>query len=189
MGRLKGQVVYLSGAMDNPASNGGADWREKITPFLHELGMGVFNPCDKPIMDTKFPETSEMRELINHYKKNGQYDKVTEYYKQVVHEDLRAVDNCHAVLVYLDIHQFPCGTYNEIYLAAEQKKPIMVVCPYGKSEVPNWLFGRIKHELFFSSFDECKDYLVSLDSGRIDDTLGRWVFFDCNKMFGLNNIE
>lgn len=184
MGKLKGQLIYLSGAMDSKESNGGVEWREEITPFLHKLGMGVFNPCDKPILDTKFPENNETREKIMALKKAGEFDAVHEYYKQVVREDLRAVDCCHALIVYLDIRQFPCGTYNEIYLAAEQRKPILIICPYGKEEVPNWLFGRIKHDLFFSSFEECKEYLIGIDSGKIKDEHGRWVFFDYDKIFG-----
>ena len=45
--RLKGQRVYLAGAMDRVPDRG-ATWRENITPFLNELNVTVFDPLKKP---------------------------------------------------------------------------------------------------------------------------------------------
>ena len=47
MCRLKGQRVYLAGAMDR-ALDRGIGWRNEITPFLENLGVTVFNPLTKP---------------------------------------------------------------------------------------------------------------------------------------------
>ena len=47
MQRLKGQRVYLAGAMDR-ALDRGIGWRNEITPFLENLGVTVFNPLSKP---------------------------------------------------------------------------------------------------------------------------------------------
>ena len=43
MNRLSGQRVYLAGAMDR-VQDRGAGWRDKITPFLEDMGVIVFNP-------------------------------------------------------------------------------------------------------------------------------------------------
>ena len=39
--------TYLAGAMDR-VPDGGAGWRDKITPLLERMGVVVLNPCDKP---------------------------------------------------------------------------------------------------------------------------------------------
>lgn len=184
MGKLTGSIAYLSGSMDHPNAKGGIEWRERITPILQSMGIGVFNPCNKPILYTKYPENDEMRTMVKDHKENGRWNEVRAYYKQIVSEDLRGIDKCDFLLTYLDIYQHPAGTWNEIYLAAEQRKPILIVCPHGKKEVPNWLFGRIQPELFFSSFEEALEYLKRMDEGLENHLDGRWVFFDYDKIFG-----
>ena len=47
MKRLKGQRVYLAGAMDRVVDRG-KGWRQDITPFLESLEAVVFNPILKP---------------------------------------------------------------------------------------------------------------------------------------------
>ena len=47
MKRLKGQRVYLAGAMDRVLDRG-KGWRKEITPFLESLEATVFNPILKP---------------------------------------------------------------------------------------------------------------------------------------------
>lgn len=49
MNKLRCTICYESGAMDHPNAKGGHDWRRWITPKLWEFGIGVINPCDKPI--------------------------------------------------------------------------------------------------------------------------------------------
>ena len=66
MNRLKGMTAYLCGAMDRVA-DGGVEWREHITPRLQELGVGVFNPCNKP--SDYAPEDEDTRELIHALKR------------------------------------------------------------------------------------------------------------------------
>ena len=48
MNRLKGMTAYLCGAMDR-VKDGGVKWRQYMTPKLQELGVGVLDPCDKPV--------------------------------------------------------------------------------------------------------------------------------------------
>ena len=58
MGKLYGSKTYLVGAMDR-VLDGGVEWREKLTPRLHNLGVIVYNPCDKPIDNPKVIENKD----------------------------------------------------------------------------------------------------------------------------------
>ena len=52
MNRLKSHTAYLAGAIDKVTASDAMEWREDMTDFLNDLGIGVFNPCDKPIYNT-----------------------------------------------------------------------------------------------------------------------------------------
>ena len=71
MNRLNGMRTYLAGAMDR-VKDGGVGWRKNITPLLKQMGVTVLDPCDKPIEIGIEDESS--REIIDSYKKNGQFD-------------------------------------------------------------------------------------------------------------------
>jgi len=178
---LKGQIVYLCGSIDR-VKDCGVSWRKKWTPVLRSLGLGVIDPTDKPSSD--IPEDIATRERMRVYKSEGKYDEVANWVKQLVAIDLFYVDKSDILITYLDIDEHPCGTYNEIFLAAEQQKPVIIVCPHGKSNVPNWLFGRLKHKLFFGNFEEMIEYLKRADAGLEPELIKR-SGFDYNKIFGL----
>lgn len=181
MGKLKGQICYLSGSMES-AADGGVEWRRLIAPKLQSLGIGVIDPTNKP--EDGNTESMETRAVINKSKAEGQYDKVKETYKELVHVDLRYTDLASFLIVYLDLSQILCGSYDELFMAANQQKPVVIVCPQGKGCIPNWLFGRLKHELFFSTFDEAMVYLERLNDG-LEPSLDRWVFLNYDKVFGV----
>ena len=90
--------------------------------------------------------------------------------------DLRMVDLSDFLIVNLDIDKQPCGTYEELFLANRQKKPIILRIPQGKENTPDWLLGTIPHETIFSSWEEIKAYLNTVNEGhgRLDS---RWMFF------------
>lgn len=92
--------------------------------------------------------------------------------------DLRFTDMADFLIVNLDLEVHPCGTYNEVFIAVQQKKPIIIHCEQGKKEIPNWLWGCCKHELFFSTWHEVKEYLRHIDEDKEANHLGRWQLFD-----------
>ena len=100
--------------------------------------------------------------------------------KPIVHTDLRIVDNADAIICNLDVEKRPCGTYDETFTAADQNKPIVVYCPTGLGDIPDWMWGRIPHELFFDSWQAVMDYLDHIDKDPDEDInlLNRWKFFD-----------
>jgi hypothetical protein len=174
MNRLKGQRVYLVGAMDR-VSDMGAGWRDYITPDLIDMGIHVFNPLTKPI-NIGLENYESHKERIS-LKENQDYDTLTKVMKIIRNVDLRMVDISDFIIVNLDLDTHPCGTYEEIFTANRQKKPIIVRIEQGKQYAPDWLFGTIPHQMIFSSWKEIKDYLHMVNSSDNIETFNRWYFF------------
>ncbi|HUU87229.1 MAG TPA: hypothetical protein VMX17_05705 [Candidatus Glassbacteria bacterium] len=175
LNRLKNQRVYLVGAMDRVLDRG-MGWRESITPFLEHLGVTVYNPLKKPSDIGKEDHDSFLKKL--EYKSSKDYDKLSDMMKMIRNVDLRLVDISDFIIANLDLDTHPCGTYEEIFLANRQKKPIIVHVQQGKQNCPDWLFGCIPHQLFFSDWNEIKVYLNYVNSCDTIENFNRWYFFN-----------
>lgn len=174
--RLQGLRVYLAGAMDRVPDRG-TGWRDKITPFLNDLNVVVFDPLKKP--GSIGIENQETHDVKNHLKKVGDYNELSKIMKTIRSVDLRMVDISDFLIVHLDINTHPCGTFEEIFLANRQKKPIIVHIEQGKSHCPDWLFGAMPHELFFDTWDQILRYLAKINTEQHIDTLNnRWCFLN-----------
>lgn len=180
MGKLRGHTVYVSGSIER-AIDGGVGWRRQIKPRLQAMGIGVIDPTDKP--DGSNVDEAEMRNIANKAKAEGDYNKVRDMYKKIVHEDLRYTDLASFLIVNVDMDNHLCGSIDEAFMAANQQKPVIIVCEKGMEHIPNWMYGRLQHELFFTSFDDMFAYLERLDAG-LEPDLDRWVFIDYKKVFG-----
>jgi len=175
MNRLKNQRAYLAGPMDR-CPNGGKDWREFISNILQHHGVIPLNPANKPTnIATENDESRQQRRLL---KQNHQYDELAQLMKTIRNVDLRMVDISDFLIVNLDLDIFPCGTYEEIFLANRQKKPIIVRMKQGKENAPDWLFGSIPHDMIFSSWNEVIHYIDHINYSVQIDTNNRWMFFD-----------
>jgi nucleoside 2-deoxyribosyltransferase len=175
MNRLKNQRVYLAGAMDRVADRG-SGWRDNITPFLESLGIIVFNPIKKP--STVGIEDEDTHKLKTQLKSEEKYDELSTVMKSIRSVDLRLVDISDFLIVNLDLDVHPCGTYEEIFLANRQKKPIIIHMVQGKQNAPDWLFGTIPHKMIFSSWEQIKSYLETINTSEKIDTYNRWYFFN-----------
>lgn len=173
MNRLKNQRVYLAGAMDR-VSDRGTGWRDSITPFLEDLGCVIFNPLKKPL-DIGL-EDDETHTLKQELKRLSKYDELSSIMKTIRAVDLRLVDISDFLVVNLDLDIHPCGTYEEIFWANRQKKPIIVHVEQGKSKAPDWLFGTIPHQMIFSSWAYLKAYLIDINQSPTINTFNRWYF-------------
>jgi hypothetical protein len=173
--RLKNQRVYLAGAMDRVPDRGNG-WRDNITPFLEEIGVVVFNPIKKPTILGQ--EDNETHKLKTQLKLQESYNELSSLMKTIRSVDLRLVDISDFLIVNLDLDVHPCGTYEEIFWANRQKKPIIIHMVQGKKNTPDWLFGTIPHMMIFSSWDEIKSYLNSIDTAANIDSHNRWYFFN-----------
>jgi nucleoside 2-deoxyribosyltransferase len=174
MNRLKNQRAYLAGAMDRVPDRG-ATWRDNITPFLTNMGITVFNPITKPT--NLGLEDADTHNIKTKLKSQQRYDELSQMMKTIRAVDLRLVDMSDFLIVNLDINTHPCGTLEEIFWANRQKKPIIIHMEQGKNQTPDWLFGTIPHQMFFSTWDEIKQYLVHIDTAENIDTHKRWYFF------------
>lgn len=173
--RLQNQRVYLAGAMDRVVDRG-SGWRDAITPFLESLDIIVFNPIKKPTHIGLEDESVGIykRDL----KKEKKYDELSHLMKTIRSVDLRLVDISDFLIVNLDLDIHPCGTYEEIFWANRQKKPIIINMVQGKHNAPDWLFGTIPHDMIFSSWEEIKNYLNTINNFPNIKTHNRWYFFN-----------
>lgn len=177
MNNLLNQRVYLGGPIDF-CKNKGKSWRKEITPILHQYGLKVLDPTNKPTPIAR-EESSEYFALKAKLRLEEKYDELAEIMKPIRNIDLRMCDISDFLIVYLDISIQSCGTWEELFISNKQKKPILVVCPQGKQHLSDWLFATIPHKCFFDNFDQLFEYLNYIDITSEDkiDTMGRWKFF------------
>lgn len=177
--RIANQKVYLAGPIDRCPLDGRV-WRDAITPSLENLGLEIFDPLNKPCDDA--PEDTESRAERRQWKSNGEYARFSTFMRKVVAIDLRLINTCDFIIALVDLDIHMCGTYEEVIRANDQKKPVLVICPQGKGAVPDWLFGKLPHDLFFNSAAEVLSYLdkVAYDDSP-PDHLNRWMFFNNHK--------
>lgn len=177
MNRLQHTRGYLCGAMDRVV-DGGETWRVALQNELADLGVYWLDPTHKPIMIGV--EDHETRDKLNSLKMQGRYDELPALVSPIRAVDLRMVDISDFLVVNLDIAVHAAGTYEELFLANREKKPIVVRVEQGKANTPNWLFATLPHQMIFSTWDEVFLYLRSVASGEDDRTFNRWRFFDFN---------
>jgi len=181
MNRLCLQRAYHIGPMDADRI-GGRLWREDMSEFLLSRGCIPLNPYEKPMhsVSNNGLEDDESFEMMCQARDKEDYDTLAKLINPIRHVDLRMVDHADFIICNLDYDKKPTGTFDEIFTAERQKKPILLHCPQGKKNISFWLFDVIPHEWMFDSWDEMKEYLVHIDTAsdeEIDDK-GRWIFFD-----------
>lgn len=172
---LKNMKSYLIGAMDR-ADDGGITWRNHITPYLESMNIVVINPC-KHANVKNVNESLETRRWIEYYKETEQYDKINQF-RKIRSADLRCIDVSDFVIVYIDMNVHLCGSYEELFTANRQKKPVLVWCEQGKQNAPNWLFFSIPHEHIFSNMIDLLTYLKYINELEDTQELNRWMFFN-----------
>ena len=175
MNRLKGQRAYLAGAIDRVPDRG-AGWRNTITPFLKDIGVVVYDPLNKPTDIGLEDEPTCF--LKNQYKTQENWEDFSSIMKIIRSVDLRLVDKSDFLIVNLDLNIHPCGTYEEIFWANRQKKPIIIHVEQGKKQSPDWLFGTIPHQMIFSNWMEVRNYINNINSLEKIEDYKRWYFFD-----------
>ena len=175
MNRLKNQRVYLAGAIDRVVDRG-VGWRDNISPFLNTLGIHINNPLKKSgQLGIENENTYLERQQLKIHKN---FDILSDWMKEIRRVDLRLVDISDFLIVNLDLDTHPCGTYEEIFWANRQKKPIIIHLEQGKQFAPDWLFGTIPHQMIFSNWDEIKSYLNHINVSENIETHKRWYFFN-----------
>jgi hypothetical protein len=177
---LKGSCVYLVGSIDD-SEDFGTGWRQEITPFLHNLGIGVFDPTNKPSI--WISESEDEVNHLNELKKRSKFDALSHIMKKIVSIDLHFLDLSNFVIAHLDFNVRITGSITELTYAALEKKPIIVICPQGKENIPNWLFGLLDHDKFFISLDKATEYIEAVNQLDVR-VFPQWRFINYDKVFG-----
>lgn len=171
--RLNNQRVYLAGAIDRVPDRG-IGWRENISPFLKSLGVNINDPLKKSgDLGIEDSLTYSQKKAL---KASQDYDNLSLLMKEIRRVDLRLVDISDFLIVNLDLDIHPCGTYEEIFWANRQKKPIIVHVEQLKQAAPDWLFGTVPHQMIFSTWLEIRDYLNHINNSKDIETFNRWYF-------------
>ena len=178
-GLLKGATCFLSGPIDRVADDG-VQWRLYIREKAEEmdLGLSFFDPCDKPegLGCEIGVEKTKVQDLI----RDGKWDEAQEFVKTFRRYDLRGVDTSDFVIVKVDLDVHMCGTYDELFTAEREQKPVLVIMGKGqkKEDIPTWLVAFIRPEEIFETEDECLEYLDKLNKGELEFDR-RWVPIKC----------
>ena len=172
MNNLAGSRCYLAGAMSY-APDGGVEWRAQIRDYLEPLKLHWFDPINRP---SHFPvENNETRQLLHEAKQRGDYDTASEMMRKIRHGDLRMVILSDFVIAHIDIRVPTYGTMEELTLANQLGKPILIWCKQGKAEAPDWIFSMIPHQTIFSELTSIYEYLRQIDIGQLRITpSSRW---------------
>lgn len=173
--RLKSTRGYLCGAMDR-AEDGGEGWRINLQKELADLEVFWLDPTHKPI-DVGI-EDSETRIFINEMKAHGNFDSAVPQIKTIRCVDLRMVDISDFLVVNINMETHACGTYEELFLANRQKKPVIIRIEQGKEHTPNWLLGTLPHEMMFSTWEEVYQYIRHIAHDPVIKHFKRWFFFN-----------
>lgn len=179
-GRLKDHLCYLVGPIDHDLENCKA-WRRAITPKLNNLGVKVIDPTNSVFCSE---DDSIAVRRINVAKNSGNWEQSTEIAKEIVRRDLRAIDLSSFIVAYIDTDIFSCGSIVELSHAAQQRKPVVLVCKQGKSGVPNFLWGLLDHNMFFGDWDSALEYINDIHTNPQTTNCKRWKFLDWSRFNG-----
>lgn len=155
-------VTYLCGSIQS-AQDGGASWRDKVTPKLESLGIDVLNPC-KSECNKEFGQTIlESREQIRKFKRAGNFEAFDKHMGTVIQDDLRQVNECNFVVVYWNQDYRHGGTIHEIVEAWQKHIPIYCVNydPLtGDKEMNDWILALIRQNgQMFENFSQMIDFI------------------------------
>jgi len=113
-------------------------WRNRVSEFLRELGVTVFDPWFKPEVrglheyGREGDATAEGRGrwsfAVDSEGAKARFACVEQYWP-TLHIDLRMVDTSDFVVAYCPTNIYSVGTPHEIVLCRQQRKPVLFVSP------------------------------------------------------------
>ena len=174
---LKNTTVYLSGPIEWASDR--TAWRAEFTKAMHAIGVRVMDPLVKPDW---FPYAAKADPKLYLRSVMGSGEMTpTEAFDGMAYIrklDLRYVHACDWLVVYLP-KEYSAGTSEELTIAAETGKPILIFSP---DHVPGvWLLPQLAtiknwREVFFPSKDSILEYISNIDAGLIPLDPVKWCF-------------
>lgn len=174
MNTLNKSRCYLSGAIDD-ASDLGVGWRRRFKEKAREAKLGIrfIDPCDKP--ESCAQEVIDGQRYVDKYRKEKDWRAMRDFVKTLRREDLRFTDIADFLVIKIDPSCHMCGSYDELFLAERQRKPIFCIIEDGIERLPTWLFGVFHLENIFTSVDECIEHLKQLNNTPLEELDSCWV--------------
>lgn len=177
---LKNAAFYLSGPIENDKTDG-VSWRQEFIKLLkdYKIKLEILDPTNKG-KDSPQENIGEEREIMRNLKSSGKLAQVSEKMKKIRKFDLRCVDLADCIVVYIDKDIPTVGTWDEVFTAERQQKPILAIVKGGKRNAPDWSYRCVKHTEMFSSVEKCVQYIDKLNNGakKLDD---RWIIIRRSK--------
>jgi nucleoside 2-deoxyribosyltransferase len=177
MSFLDQAVCILSGPID-AAADDGVGWRKEFTnrSMAFELNLRILDPTDKPVGGHN--EIGEEKRHTFELRAQGKFDEVGKIVKTFRYQDLRMVDLSDFMVVLIDPAIHHCGTYEELYRAKAQRKPIFGIIKGGRTHTPLWLLDGdvISLENLFDSVEDCVARLNLINKGYYWVDKDQWVF-------------
>lgn len=138
---LSGVRVYLSGPMDFVASKEiekRAGWRSRLSQFLREFHITVYDPWNKPEV-AGMPHYGKEDEFSADKRYNWTFEdsprgdrvraELCAEFWATLHIDLRMVNTSDFLIAYCPTNIYSVGTVHEIVMARLEYKPVLFVSP------------------------------------------------------------
>jgi hypothetical protein len=178
LNKLKNVSVYLSGAIEQ--SNDPSTWRSRLTIRLQKLNMKVLDPLIKPswMSNVTGPEQAAWKKEII----EGQWiDSIIVKNKEIRDVCLSLSHGCNMMIVRIDKKSFTVGTWEEMVVAVQAKKPVLILC---EEEIPSmWLLEMLgayykqdRAKCLFQTEDQLIEYLDKVDKGLVYVDNIKWSF-------------
>jgi len=152
---------YTIGAMEY---ENGADWRELVENILKPRNITVFNPYKKPFLNN-CDETPDVRQRMRESMMNEDYEKVTQWARDIRRYDLNLVDRSDFIIANINPSVASWGTAEELSTAVAARKPIFTIIQGGVKHCPLWLMGQLKYKYMYNNFEDALNMLTAIDEG------------------------
>ena len=138
----KNLTCYLVGPIQD-TSDGGVEWRKRITPKLEELGIEVINPTISE--SEKYGSMDKAHEVFQGHIASGNWDLFDKVFDEIIRMDMEAVKKSDFLIVLFDPTTKMGGTICEIWEAVEHcKTPIYTVCYSPKKDFNVWMLRTLR---------------------------------------------
>lgn len=194
MSLLKDATIYLSGPIE--ASQDPNSWRNRLRPKLEALGLVVWDPLVKPAWMHQItgPEQAAWKKLFSDPSARDCTDMIQCNDAKTKNREIRDVclaitNSANMMIVKVDKKTFTVGTWEEVTIAAQQKKPTFFLVDGEENLIPSmWLVDMFDaynnpRDVFFPSEDALFSYLKAVDDGNRYINNTRWAF----KTYGGSN--
>lgn len=160
---MKKFYTYLAGAIEFAIKDGGASWRDSITPALDEAGIYIQDPCKTEPLVTDMT-VMEAQEKFNMWISSGHYEKFEEKFAKVVEKDIRMVHRSDFVIVHLFPKIPTTGTIHEMAEAWRLHIPIYLIWPDAKSKLSKWALYLVVDSggKLFDNKKQLTDYIATI---------------------------